>query len=185
MEGLVNPVRQITLPPPSRSRTRRFHEGEEEKLLAACDARHFLLGQIVRLAVETAARQGELLALRWEDINLKTRVARIRDSKNGEARDIPLSPKAAAILEELPRNLNGRVFDLTQHWVSSSFAKAARDAKLENFRFHDLRHEGTSRLFESGKFDFMAVASITGHKEPRMLRRYTHLRAEDLAARMA
>jgi integrase len=184
MEGLANPVRQVKLPKPAKARTRRLEQGEEEKLLAACDARHFLLGQIARLAIETAARQGELLALRWEDIDLKSRVAHVRDSKNGEARAIPLSSKAVAILEALPRNLNGRVLALTQHWVSSSFAKAVRDAKLPDLRFHDLRHEGTSRLFESGKFDSMRVGQITGHKELGMLRRYTHLRAEDLAALM-
>jgi len=108
----------------------------------------------------------------------------IRDPKNGEARRIPLSSKAVAVLDAMPRNIDGRVFALTQHWVSSSFKKAADDAKIDNLRFHDLRHEATSRLFETAKFDVMEVATVTGHKELRMLRRYTHLRVENLAARL-
>jgi integrase len=184
MEGLDNPVRRVRLPKPAKERNRRLQAGEEEKLFKACDARSSWLGQVVRLAIETAARQGELLALKWSDIDLKARVAEVRDSKNGESRQLPLSPKAIEVLASLPRSIDGRVFPLTQFWVSATFHKAAVDAGLNDLRFHDLRHEATSRLFESKKFDLMEVATITGHKELRMLRRYTHLRAEDLAARL-
>ena len=61
--------------------------------------------------------------------------------------------------------------------------RAIRRAVIENLRFHDLRHEATTRLFEKG-LNIMEVASITGHKDLRMLRRYTHLKAEDLARKL-
>jgi integrase len=72
---------------------------------------------------------------------------------------------------------------LTAEAVKRAFIRAMHRAGIENLRFHDLRHEATSRLFERG-LNIMEVASITGHKDLRMLRRYTHLRAEDLAKKL-
>lgn len=79
--------------------------------------------------------------------------------------------------------LKGRVFPVNQDAVVGSFRRAAASTKLTDLRFHDLRHEATSRLFERG-FNPMEVATITGHKTLQMLRRYAHLKAEDLAKRL-
>lgn len=206
----ANPCAMVSRPPENRARERRLGADEEVYLLAACTDRMSLL---VRFALETAGRLGELLSLRWPDVDLQKRVAIIRGidgrgTKNGDPlRGVPLSQEALVTLKavkKLPRNINGRVF----HWwaASDSFNKSwvravARGRKsyledckkarkrpdpsfLVDLRFHDLRHEATSRLFERGVFDSMEVASVTGHKTLQMLKRYTHLRAEDLAKKL-
>jgi integrase len=188
---VANPVKDIKAPAENKARDRRLQpelggqESEEARLLNACrEARNPYLLPIVRLALETAMRQGELISLRWENVNLVRRTAHLPDTKNGEARTVPLSTIAVESLRSLPRNLNGQVFGgLTGQAVQQSFVRAVRRAGIEGLRFHDLRHEATSRLFERG-LNIMEVASITGHKDLRMLRRYTHLRAEDLAKKL-
>ncbi len=92
-----------------------------------------------------------------------------------------MSGRALAALQSLPRQLHDeRVFGLTDDAISTMMARVCRRAGIENLRFHDLRHEATSRFFEKG-LNPMQVAAITGHKTLQMLSRYTHLRAEDLA----
>ena len=180
-----NPVRDIRLPPNGRPRDRRLRAGEELRLLAACkEARNPWLLPIVQLALETAMRQGELIRLQWEHIDLKRRTAHLTDTKNGEARTVPLSTTAIGVLSALPRSLNGQVFPgVTTEAVKRAYIRSVRRAGIENLRFHDLRHEATTRLFEKG-LNIMEVATITGHKDLRMLRRYTHLKAEDLARKL-
>jgi len=188
---VANPVRDIKTPAHNKARERRLESGwggnesEEGRLLKACrEARNPYLLPLVHLALETAMRQGELVSLRWEHIDLGRRIAYLPDTKNGEARTVPLSTTAIATLRSLPRSLNGQVFTgLTTQAVKIAFARAIRRAGLADLHFHDLRHEATSRLFERG-LNLMEVASITGHKDLRMLRRYTHLRAEDLAKKL-
>ena len=129
-------------------------------------------------------RQGELVSLRWEHIDLNRRTVHLPDTKNGESRTVPLSTAAVKILRSLPRNIQGKVFPgVTTEAVKRAYARAVRRTAIEDLRFHDLRHEATSRLFEKG-LNIMEVASITGHKDLRMLRRYTHLKAEDLARKL-
>lgn len=188
---VYNPVRDVKLPPNGKARDRRLQtgqngkEGEEERLLKACrKARNPFLLPVVRLALETAMRQGELISLRWEHIDLTRRIAHLPDTKNGESRTVPLSTVAVEVLRELPRSLNGQVFPgLTTEAIKRAYLRAIRSARIVNLRFHDLRHEATTRLFEKG-LNIMEVASITGHKDLRMLRRYTHLKAEDLARKL-
>lgn len=190
MESLSNPVEKIRLPAVPRARDRRLDhrpdengETEEARLLASCDDGPAWLGPMVRLALETGMRQGELLALRWQNIDMDRKAAKLLDTKNGERRDVPLSSTAITVLEALPRNLNGMVFSIKTMAVVHAFQRACKKAGIEDLRFHDLRHEATSRLFEKG-LNPMEVASITGHKTLAMLKRYTHLRAEDLARRL-
>jgi len=180
-----NPVRDIRLPADNRPRDRRLQAGEETRLLAACgEARNPWLLPIVQLALETAMRQGELIRLRWEHIDLNRRTAHLPDTKNGEARTVPLSTTAVRVLRTLPRSLHGQAFTgVTTEAIKRAYIRAVRRACIENLRFHDLRHEATTRLFEKG-LNIMEVASITGHKDLRMLRRYTHLKAEDLARKL-
>ena len=180
-----NPVRDIRLPTDNRPRDRRLQAGEEAQLLAACEqARNPWLLPIVQLALETAMRQGELIRLRWEHIDLNRRTAHLPDTKNGESRTVPLSTTTIRVLRALPRSLYGPVFPgLTTEAIKRAYIRAVRRACIENLRFHDLRHEATTRLFEKG-LNIMEVASVTGHKDLRMLRRYTHLKAEDLARKL-
>lgn len=194
MEGLNNPVQDIRKPSlKGTGRTRRLAPSEELELMTRARSYGEPLPSIIQLALETAMRRGEIAGLRWESVDLKRRVIHLTDTKNGEARDVPLSSRAVRVLLVLPRRIDGWVFGIRGDAISQAFARitctAASSkqcshrqmlASITDLRFHDLRHEATSRLFERG-LNPMQVAAITGHKTLQMLKRYTHLRAEDLA----
>ncbi len=152
--------------------------------MKACSAsRARWLASIVQIALESGMRLGEIMGLKWSDVDISRQVARLADTKNGTSREVPLSSIAARILETLPRSIDGHIFPITDEAVKKAFRGAVRRADIDDFRFHDLRHEATSRFFEKG-LDIMEVAAITGHKTLTMLKRYTHLRAEDLARKL-
>jgi integrase len=181
----VNPCTLVRRPPQGRPRNRRLQGDEEQRLLAVCrGARNAWLGHFVALAIETGMRRSELLSLQWSNVDLERRTALLPVTKNGESRGVPLSTRAIATLRGLPASSNGRVFgELTVDALKQSFNRAVRRAGIAGLRFHDLRHEATSRFFEKG-LNVMEVASVTGHKTLQMLKRYTHLSATDLAARL-
>lgn len=180
---LGNPVASVRMPTVSNSRNRRLEGDEEMRLLVALDAsRGKCLRSVALLALETAMRRGELLALRWEHVDLKRRFLHLPETKNGSSRDVPLSTKAVAILDRLPRKLYGRVFEVTESAITEGFERAVKRAGITDFRFHDLRHEATSRMAE--KLQMHELGKVTGHKSPRMLMRYYHPRAEDLARKL-
>lgn len=182
----INPVAQITKPAPARARERRLQEGEYEKLLKSSKrSRSKELRSILALAVETGMRRGELLAMRWKNIDLEHRKLCIPDSKNGLPRTIPLSPKAAEILGALPRSAEADyVFAMTGDALRQSWEHLRARAGCPDLHFHDLRHEAISRFFERG-LSVPEVALISGHRDVRQLFRYTHLRAEDVVAKLA
>jgi len=188
MEGLVNPVGRVRKPVLPSGRDRRVTAEEEVCLLAACDASlSRWLGPMVRLALITAMRQGELAGLAWADVDFDRRTAILRETKNGTTRSVPLSSAAVAVLRSLALDSNGcdKVFPIeVGRAVTHAFAKACKRAGIEGLHFHDLRHEATSRLFERTDLRDIEIASITGHKTLAMLQRYAHLRASDLAARL-
>jgi integrase len=139
-------------------------------------------------------RQGEMLSLEWKNIDLQRKVAKLTDTKNdhsrndrSKGREVPLSTDAVKALEDtapekdgvLPLR-TGFVFPADTDQVVYEFKMACKKAGIAGLRFHDLRHEATSRLF-GRNIEMMKVAAITGHKTLAMLKRYTHLRAEDLA----
>ena len=183
MATLVNPVELVRKPKIPQGRDRRLVGDEETRLLAACRSVNPELAAIVTFAIETAMRQGEILSMTWGSVDLKRRVARLANTKNGLDRDVPLSNVALAVLSALPRRVDGKVWTYTQDGMRASWRRAIKQAGIAGLTFHDLRHEATSRLFEKG-FNPMEVSAITGHKTLQMLKRYTHLRAEDLAKRM-
>ncbi len=194
-----NPTQLVRLPPDSKARERRVSNAEIEAIIGATEST--ILPSTVLLAVETAMRLGEIANLEWQHIDLRQRVAHLPQTKNGTARDVPLSSRALEVLTKIPRNLSGRVFEIAPESITRAFATARDRARrlyeeecneqgtcpdptfLTDLRFHDLRHEATSRLFERG-FEIMEVSTMTGHKDLRMLRRYTHLKAADLAKKL-
>jgi integrase len=182
MEGLRNPIANISMPAGSRRRERRVSQAEETALLGHLDAKY--MGPLASLAIETAMRQGELLALTWADLNLQTGVAQLRDTKNSEPRAVPLSIRAIAILKALPRQIDAAavVFPLSKDFVIREFRQACKNAGIENLHFHDLRHEAVSRICE--KLPMHEAMRVTGHKTPSMLMRYYHPKAEDLARKL-
>jgi len=188
MESLINPVSRVRKPTLPSGRDRRLSPVEEEKLIAACDASlSRWLGPMVRLALATAMRQGELVGLCWDDVRFDQRTATLRETKNGTTRTVPLSSAALKVLKTLKETKrdDGSVFGLkVGRAVTHAFSKACRNAGISNLHFHDLRHEATSRLFERTDLRDVEIASITGHKTMEMLKRYAHLRAAELAERL-
>jgi len=160
-----NPVAFVRRPKHNPSRERRLTGDEEKRLLAECEAaRNPFLRPVVELALETAMRQGELACLEWRLVDLRKRVIHLVVTKNGETRGVPLSSRAMAVIENLPKSLSGRLFPgVTAESVKRAFIRACSRAEIIDLHFHDLRHEATSRLFEKG-LNPLEVASITGHK---------------------
>ncbi|TCT86669.1 site-specific recombinase XerD [Pseudomonas sp. LP_4_YM] len=181
IEGLSNPVMKLRMPKGAKERDRRPKAFELAGVIEKAGGIHAEMPAIIQLAVETAMRRSELIGLRRE--NVRAKHALLEDTKNGTRRLVPLSSKARALLDGLPARLDGRVFSLAPHSVSQYFHKACVAAGVVDLHFHDLRHEGTSRLFEKG-LSMMEVASITGHKTMSMLKRYTHLCPDDLADKL-
>lgn len=180
-----NPVANVRKPKVPPGRDRRLTAREERQILRYAHAHSNPdLYSIIVLALETAMRQGEILNLRWEHVNLKTRIAHLPDTKNGTQRDVPLSLKARDALIRIGTMPSGLVFGYTSHGLKSTWRFMIIKLGIENLHFHDLRHESVSRLFELGTLDMMEVAAISGHKSLAMLKRYTHLKAQRLVRKL-
>ena len=181
-----NPVSMVSLPKVDRGRDRRLEQGEEEKLLCCSNE----LKRIIIVALETGMRRGEILNIKRSHIDFSRQTLLIPLTKTDTPRTIPLSSRAIEALREQLRGSQNVIpieetalFSYTARGLSGAFLRLCRKHGLENLRFHDLRHEATSRFFEKG-LNPVEVATITGHKDTRMLMRYTHLRAEDLVKRL-
>ncbi len=181
MESLSNPVELVKGQRPKlpRGRDRRLVSGEETRLLATAATYGGEIGPIITWAIETAMRRGEIAAMRWKHIDWKARVLLVPETKAGIPRRVPLSSRAFMVLGRLVCRIDGQVWGMKPDSISQAFERICSTAGIEGLTFHDLRHEATSRLFEKG-LNPMQVAAITGHKTLQMLKRYTHLRAEDL-----
>lgn len=189
METLTNVVKDVSRPTPPKGRDRRLAAHEEEIIMRMAKANRSLwIAPIITIALETAMRQGEIAGLEWKHIHLDQKIVHLPDTKNNETRDVPLSSQAIKVFETLPRRIDGKVFGINSKSISVTFRMICKNATttegegqpIPDLRFHDLRHEAISRLFEKG-LNPMQVASISGHKTLQMLKRYTHLKAEDLA----
>ena len=192
--AVSNPLRQIRMPKPGKPRQRRLEAGEEEALLQACreSGAHYLQTFVI-LAIETGMRFGELAGVAWENLNLQKRTIYLPDTKNGSPRTVPLSTRALNAIQTQPRSIDGRLFSVKPGSIRSAFlialyrAQATQpDSKmfLRELRFHDLRHEAVTRLFERG-LNPIEVGMVSGHKTLSMLQRYTHLRSSDLVTKLA
>jgi len=169
----INPMARLKLGNVDRRRERRLRPGELEVLQTAVrKTRNPLLLPIILFALETAMRRGEIAAMRWDDVDLERRSVLIPEAKNGHPRRIPLSRKAMAILEGLSRT-EERVFPTSTNAIRLAWEKLTTRAGIDDLHFHDLRHEAISRLFEKG-LTVPEVASISGHRDIRMLMRYAH-----------
>lgn len=185
MEGLGNPVSKTAKPRLPAGRNRRLETNEQARLLEAATP---ALRAAIVFALETAAREGEITALRWGDVDLQRRTARFAQTKSGEPRTVPLSPAALAALETLTPATSqdqDRIWPWSdRHALALAWRRLCKRLGIAGLHFHDLRHEATSRLFERG-LSIEKVAAVTGHKTWAMLKRYTHPRAEDIARELA
>lgn len=197
-------------PPADNARNRRLEDGEEDRIrkVLANDTEYIKALGVERgirpesqapmmllfeLAIETAMRLREMYTLSWDQIDLDRRTVFLNKTKNGDNRQVPLSSVALSALVGVAEK-KGLLFPL--FWdedtseqglkkaslrLSRRWATVANLAKCDDLHFHDLRHEATSRLFERTTMTDVQISRITGHRDPRMLRRYANLRASNLA----
>jgi integrase len=170
---------------------------EEKVLFKACDSHsNPMLGWIARIALYTGMRAGEIKSLTRRQVNLQKRTVYLSETKNGSARTVPLTKKAENIFHQALNNPvrpidtdlifygePGRDGVRRPYEFQPAWHRTLKEVGIKGLRFHDLRHEAVSRLVEAGLGD-QEVAAISGHKSMQMLKRYTHLRAEDLVDRL-
>jgi integrase len=202
-----NPVAGVERPENAKPRERRISAEELEAICAASESLE--LRPVLRLAVLTAMRRGEILGMRWEHVDLKKRIVELQLTKNGESRRVPLPGEAVEIISALPRPVDengkpvktGRIFKSEPHSLSTAMTRARERARkryvaqcikddtdadpnyLLGVRLHDGRHEATSKLVEAGA-DQMTTAKILGHKSLTMTMRYYNPSDEHLVAAM-
>lgn len=196
--GLVyNPVMNIRKPSAGQGRDRRLTKKEEKRLVKVCNEHsNPYVSWIVQIALYTGMRKGEILTLTRNQVDVKRRIVKLDETKNGTARIVPLIKEAQRVFAEAinhpirpidtdllfpgepGRDGKRRPYEMSPAWHSIK-----KKAELKDLRFHDLRHEAVSRLVEAGLGD-QEVAAISGHKTMQMLRRYTHLRTEDLVSKL-
>ena len=195
----INPIEGLEqkpkLPKHDELRERRISDKEFAAVLMHSES--VFLPDMAKIALETALRQAEIANMEWEHIDFRKRTLLVPEAKAGK-RTISLTEEAIHILKNLPRRFDGKIWGITPHAISVAWRRSVVRARkayekeceeekspplknwLTNLRFHDLRHEATSRFFEQG-LNPMQVSVITGHKTLEMLKRYTHLRPEDIA----
>jgi integrase len=179
-----NPVRDVAKKKEPRGRIRFLSDDEREALLQACGTSTWPgLRPLVMLAITTGARRGELINLKWTDIDLKAGEALVRESKNDEPRVLPLLGKALEVLRAhklnggaktewvflQPSGIPGPYQHFDAHWKGALTA-----AKIDGFKFHDLRHTCASYLAQNGA-SLLEIAEVLGHKTLAMVKRYAHL----------
>jgi integrase len=175
-----NPTKKVRKPSEGKGRDRRLESAELTKLLDECKAsRNIYLLPAVELAIETGMRQGELLALTWKDVDTKEGLLFIRKSKGDTSEEngriVPLSDRAIAILDKLPRDLkNKHVIPVQRMTLYHVYMAAVNRAEIKDFDFHDLRHEALSRLGEQGDLSTREMMQMSGHKTARMVMKYQH-----------
>lgn len=183
----INPVPLVRKPATPLGRNRLLSSAELDRLLDALKPRikssNIWIQPLVRFALESAMRRGEMLNLKWAAINFQNKTAHIEITKNGEPRTVPLSTQAMTILSELPRSLSGFVFPINGPAVSAAFDSARKRAKINDFHFHDLRHMAITKLAEKLP-NLIELSAVSGHRSLAMLKRYYHPNATDLAKKL-
>ena len=179
-----NPVADISRKKEPRGRTRFLSDAERTALLDSCAKSDWApLHTLVLLAISTGARRGELLSLRWVDVDLKTGRALVRETKNGEQRTLPLAGKALDALRALKLKGSARsewVFPSpSEHpgafeYFDAYWYSALEAADIKDFHFHDLRHTTASMLAAQG-CSLLEIADVLGHRTLAMVKRYSHL----------
>lgn len=172
----------------SVERDRRVSDSEIDRI---CTFHEGLMGTTIplriamNLAVALPRRGGELFSnMLWEHYNGETiKLLDTKDPTKVRNEVVPVTPKAKAIIDSLPRSKTGYICPWNRQSVSAAIYNACRMLEIEDLHLHDLRHEGVSRLFEAG-LDIPRVAMISGHQSWTTLKRYTHLKPADVIARL-
>ena len=153
---------------------RRINEGDLECLLmVAGQHTNKYLKPIILIALQTAMRRGEILSLKWSDIDMKRGLIIIDNTKTGYPRTIKMNDIIKSIFDNLNR-IDERVFPITINSLRLSYQRLCKKLDLK-IRFHDFRHEAISRLFEQN-LSIPHIASISGHRTMNQLFRYAHFK---------
>lgn len=185
--GLDSPTRHVEKHQESRGRVRYLSDDERDRLLAACRESVWpRLYVFVLMALTTGARRGELLGLRWCDVDFDRAEAVLDDTKNGDRRVLVLLPQVLAELEPfIPKDRNAskalvfrsRLRPSQPYTTAKVFNEAVEAAGIKNFRFHDCRHCTASYMAQSGA-SLLEIADTLGHRQLRMVQRYAHLNTD-------
>lgn len=137
--------------------------------------------KLIAFALFSTRRQEEIIRIRWDDLDAERRAVLVRDMKNpgdkwGNDTWCDLPDEAWAIIESMPR-VHAEIFPYTTEAIRGGWIRATASLEIEDLNFHDLRHEGVSRLFECG-WDIPRVAGVSGHRNWDSLKRYTHMRGQ-------
>ena len=178
-----NPVAKLGFKGKDRQRDRRLLTGEFDRLAKSADTyRNPIVARIIRFALATGMRRGEILSMQWRHVDVSRRLLAIPITKNGRSRTIPLSMQAISALPECDPNAK-YVFPIKANALQLAFVRITRRATITDLRFHDLRHEAISRFFELG-LTTPEVASLSGHRDLTMLFRYAHAQNITIFAKM-
>lgn len=182
--GIVTEQVRKPQPPPSSKRDRRYEGDEEERLLdAAKNSRSKIAEKVIRFAIETGMRRGEIASMAWPDVNLVEGTLHIPETKTDSPRTIPLTDEAVMILRDQRRQTGLRadkkVWGVRADSISKMFSRLCKKVGIENLRLHDSRHETASRLAEAG-FTPFEISAVTGQKSWETIKRYTHVRPSSL-----
>ena len=177
-----NPMLKISKLKEPRGRTRFLDDEERERLLRVCsESQSPFLYLLVILALSTGARKMEILSLKWQDVDLQRGLIILHDTKNGDKRSLPLVSTAKELMKEHFKNRNENsdlVFPAKSLKdpidIRTPFETALKKAKIEDFKWHDLRHSAASYLAMNGA-SLAEIAAVLGHKTLSMVKRYSHL----------
>lgn len=178
-----NPFNRINKLKEPKGRVRFLSEDERKRLIRVCKtSSNRFLYPIVLLAISTGARKGELLNLRWADVDLERRVIHLDHTKNEERRVLYLTGPALDVMRDLGkvRRIGSDLVFPSSHDpkkpinIENLWKAAVRQAELEDFKFHDLRHTAASYLAMNGATT-AEIAEVLGHKTLQMVKRYAHL----------
>ncbi len=172
----VNPVTKVKYFKENNERVRFLEKNEIIKLLSACRGN---LKSIIIVALNTGMRKGEILSLKWRDCDFKRDVIYLRDTKNGEAREVPINEQVKTTLIRVRKHPKCEYIFFKKNGerlkdIRTSFFTALNKSGISNFRFHDLRHTFASHLVMGG-IDVNTVRELLGHKSLVMTLRYSHL----------
>jgi integrase len=147
-----NPVKVGLRCKENTRRIRRLEQTEYEKLMTSCKSNRAFWCPIIDFAIHTAMRRGELLSITWDMVHIdkKTITLPPEITKTNRERNVPLQPRAIEILQNLPRSFNGKVFPIGIKNFERSWRAICKRAQIKGLRFHDLKREAVSRLFEKG-----------------------------------
>ena len=180
-----NPMKDLKRPKDPPHRDRRISQAEIDTMLICLnyplegplDQKQQRVAAAFLLAIETAMRAGEICSIEQDNVDLERRVVHLARTKNGTARDVPLTSTAVEILKRVDCH-----FDLAPGSLSSIFLRAVRRSGIEDLTFHDTRHEAITRLAK--KLDILELARAVGHRDIKMLRIYYNETAEEIAKKL-